>query len=67
MKVLKHGNHYRKAVVTCEYCGCEFEVLQSECNKPEWSRLWEIDCPECNNYILLGKKDFQTELSEKEK
>ena len=62
MKVLKHGNHYRKAVVTCENCGCEFEVLPSECTE-----FLEIDCPKCNKYILLDENDFQTELSEKEK
>lgn len=39
MKVLKHGNHYRKAVVTCERCGCEFEILQTECDDTEWKNL----------------------------
>ena len=80
MKVLKHGNHYRKAVVTCEECGCVFEAEYGECSRDRdsihswgecsWYRdthhVW-IDCPECGEAIILDENDFQTELSEKEK
>ena len=66
MKVLKHGNYYRKTVVTCKECGCVFEILQKECDKTEWENWWDTTCPECGYYIVLGNNDFHTELSEKE-
>lgn len=62
MKILKHGSYHRKAVVTCEECGCEFEVLPSECTK-----FLEIECPECGESIILHEEYFLHELSEKEK
>lgn len=67
MKILKHGKYNRKAVVTCEDCGCEFETEYGECSRDRDSiHVW-IDCPECGESIILHEEDFQTELSEKEK
>lgn len=66
MKILKHGKYNRKAVVTCEDCGCEFEVEYGECSGTHLDYVF-IDCPECGNSIIVDEKNFQTELSEKEK
>lgn len=67
MKILKHGNHYRKVVVTCKGCECEFEIKYGECSQNNGSPYVWIECPECGESIILHEEDFLTELSEKEK
>ena len=67
MKVLKHGKYQKKVVVTCDHCGCEFEIKYGECSRNNGSPHVGIECPECGESIILYEEDFQTELSEKEK
>lgn len=67
MKVLKHGKFHCKAVVTCPECECEFETWYRECDQSKYLDFRWATCPECGESILLQKKDFLPELSEKEK
>lgn len=55
-----------KIDITCDLCNSVFHVSMQDCN---WTKFGYLcaSCPNCGNHIRLTEKDFQAELSEKEK
>lgn len=62
MKIIKHGEEYRKAIqFTCE-CGCVFEADSNEYMKTytdttETKAAYFVNCPECKKLIFLEEED----------
>ena len=63
MKIIKHGNAYKKNPVvrfTCHICGCEFVMRGNECEYLDSSMSWRQwlyrhHYPECGE-LLDGRK-----------
>lgn len=56
MKIIEHGNWYKKFI--CYRCKCKFEAMTNEC-KPYFSSAGDIyyycKCPECG--ALVGAEN----------
>ena len=55
-----------KIDITCDLCNSVFHVSMQECCRSKFGHLC-ASCPTCGNHIRLTEKDFQHELSTKEK
>lgn len=63
MEIIKHGKNYQKQI--CMDCGCEFSFHFNEI-KIKYQEVVDyysiynyIDCPECNNKIILNEEQIE--------